>query len=113
MENTFTYEQLSEDAQEKARDWFRESNLDYNWWDSIEEDAIEIAKLMGITLDNMYFSGFSSQGDGACFEGSYSYAKGGYKAVKDYAPMDTVLHSIASNLQEIQKRNFYSIEATV
>lgn len=60
-----------------------------------------------------YKSGFSSQGDGACFVGKYSYRKNGLKELKEYAPVDTELHSIGESLQAIQKRHFYNVEATV
>ena len=69
--------------------------------------------LIGIEIDNIYFSGFCSQGDGACFVGAYSYVKNGIKNVKEYAPKDTELHRIAEALQEIQKTCFYSISASV
>ena len=124
----YKYEELSESAQEKAREWYREGNLDYDWWDCVYEDAERIGNLMGIEFDQkpiklmngsfryepkIYFSGFWSQGDGACFEGSYSYKKGSVKAVKDYAPMDKELHRIAEQLRDIQRKNFYQLTATV
>lgn len=46
-------------------------NVDYDrWWDAVAGGFIEDMKAVGITVDRMYFSGFASQGDGACFEGS-------------------------------------------
>lgn len=35
----YQYDELSEKAKAKARDWYREDALDYEWWDSIYEDA--------------------------------------------------------------------------
>ena len=109
----FKFDELSEKAQETAIERYREGNLDYEWWDFVYEDATTIAGLMGIEIDKIYFSGFSSQGDGACFEGSYSYQKGGVKAVKDHAPLDKKLHQIAQDLQDIQKKCFYGLYASV
>ena len=60
---------------------------------------------------SIFFSGFSSQGDGACFEGSYSYKKGALAAVKAYAPEDTELHRIVTELQNIQRKAFYKLSA--
>lgn len=40
------------------------------WWDYIEEQFKEQCLEVGVRVDKMYFSGFSSQGDGACFEGA-------------------------------------------
>ena len=111
--DVYSFAELEADAKEKAIAWYREGNLDHEWWDFIFEDAKELGKLMGIEIDNIYFSGFSSQGDGACFEGSYEYAKGSVKAVKAYAPMDKELHQIALDLSKAQRPYFYELSATV
>ncbi len=122
----FKYEELDKKAKEKARDWFREGGFDYDWWDSTYEDVVTIAALFGLTIStrvqkyhvmgrdgkpgrdgqttetNIMFSGFWSQGDGACFEGSYEYKADAIDAVKEYAPRDTTLLSIVSDLQAEQ-----------
>ncbi len=36
---TYTFEELDEKAQEKAMDWYREHALDYDWWETVYEDA--------------------------------------------------------------------------
>ncbi len=61
----------------------------------------------------IWFSGFSSQGDGACFEGSYSYRKGASREIRAYAPRDERLAAIADKLQQIQRQLFYALEARV
>lgn len=120
----YKFEELSESAKERARDWYRRGICDDSWWyECVYEDAATIADLMGIDLRQraaktiggatvhkpaIYFSGFASQGDGACFEGEYRYRTGALKAVKDYAPE---LHRIAADLQAIQKRHFYKLRA--
>jgi hypothetical protein len=38
----YTFDELSEQAKEKAREWWREGALDYEWWDCIYEDAESI-----------------------------------------------------------------------
>src|SRR3546814_2772659 len=48
-----------------------------------------------------------NQGDGACFEGNYSYARGASAAIRRYAPKDVELQRIADALGAIQRRNFY------
>lgn len=50
---------------------YRYMNVDhgYDWWDSIEEDLRSDMDAIGFTVGKMYFSGFGSQGDGACFTG--------------------------------------------
>ena len=68
---------------------------------------------MGFAIENIHYSGFSSQGDGACFTGSIRYAKSCAKNVKAYAPNDKELQRIAQAWQDLQKRNFYSLRARV
>ena len=109
----YKFSELSASAQQNAIGKFRENNLDDDWYDSVYEDAMTIGALMGIDIDKIYFSGFSLQGDGACFEGNYHYQKGGTKAIKDYAPLDTKLHIIAESLQALQSKNFYRLTATI
>lgn len=109
----YTYPELSESAQAKARDWYREGGFNYEWWGGVYDDARTVAALMGVEVGDIYFSGFWSQGDGACFEGSYAYAAGGVDAVIDYAPKDYKLHGIAEALRDAQRPEFYQLEASV
>lgn len=123
----YKFSELDESAKEKAREWYSNGALDYDWWDSVYEDAGRIFDILGIVSQKpvklmgggtryepcIWFSGFCSQGDGACFEGSYSYAKGSAKAIREYAPLDTVLHEIADTLVDVQRRNFYRLTARI
>lgn len=107
------YAELSDEAKERARNWYRDHALDYDWWDCTFEDVKQVAALMGIEIDQIYFSGFWSQGDGACFTGTYAYRKGSLKAIREYAPLDETLHRIAADLAREQRRNFYQLQASV
>lgn len=124
----YSFSELSEPAKERARNWYRENCLDYNWWTDIYDDTIEIAKLLGIEIKTrtintssntkftepcIYFSGFWSQGDGACYEGTYHYAKKSVNTIKQYAPEDKTLHKIANGLYAVQKEHFYGLSATI
>ena len=109
----YKFDELSESAKQKAIEDYRQEGFDYDWYDAVYEDAKQIGKILGIEIDNIYFSGFSNQGDGACFEGKYAYIKGSAKEIKDHAPQDEELHRIARELQKLQKKNFYSLSATV
>ena len=52
---------------------YRYINVEYyTWWDCVEENFRQDMKEIGIQVDKLYFSGFCSQGDGACFVGSMS-----------------------------------------
>ncbi len=123
----YTFTELSDDAKENARDWWRRYVFsDSNDWEFVYEDAANVAEQFGLDLRTrrvnqkdggyhydpcIYFSGFSNQGDGACYEGNYEYMKGALKTVKSYAPRDTELHKIVEQLQEIQRKNFYRVHA--
>lgn len=111
--NVYEYKELSDSAKETAREWWRELAMYDEWWNHTYEDAEEIASLMGIEIDKIYFSGFSCQGDGAQFTGSYSYAKDSVKKVKAYAGRDEVLHGIVEDLAAFQKRFFYTVTANI
>lgn len=123
----YKFDELSERAKEKARDWYRQGALDYNWWEFVYEDAANIADILGIELQNkpvrlmngktrydpcIWFRVSCSQGDGACWEGTYSYAKDSVEKIKEYAPKDEELHRIAQGLYEVQKRYFYKLTAS-
>lgn len=128
----FKFEELSDSAKEKARSWWRDAIMDAEWWDTCYEDASDIGKMLGIDLNTkrvqllggghrydpcIYFSGFSSQGDGACYEASYEYAKGALKKLEAEFKSDDMawikqVFQIASALQQVQRQNFYQLTAT-
>lgn len=84
-----------------------------NYHEFVIDDAKNIGALIGFDISEIYFSGFWSQGDGACFIGSVGYATGCAGAVLAYAPTDAELQRIAADWQSIQRRNFYRLSATV
>jgi hypothetical protein len=111
---TYSFGELSEEAQQTALEKNYDINVDFeDWSECIIDDATEIGALMGIEIKNVYFNGFWSQGDGACFEGNYEYRKGSVKAVCDYAPVDLTLHRIVKCLQVTQRLNFYQLNASI
>lgn len=111
--DVYQFNELSESAKETAREWYLKGFDFEPHSESVREDAMEIGKLFGLDIKKIYFSGFWSQGDGACLEGFYSYKPGGLKAAKSYAPKDEKLHQIVKELQEIQRKNFYKISAGI
>lgn len=68
------YKELSDGAKEHAFERHQEyaQSNDYYWWESTMEYWVEKLEALGIhtSLEQMHFSGFGSQGDGACFTGS-------------------------------------------
>ena len=127
--NVFQYDELDDRAKERAREWYsRHVFEDSCDWEFVYEDAAEVANILGIDLrqrrvqlmggghryePSIYFSGFWSQGDGACFEGTYRYAKGATKKIREYAPQDKELHRIADELQAVQRKHFYHLIASM
>ena len=84
-----SFDELDESAKDKARDAARYDNVQDEWWYCVYEDAVRMGALLGIhisstphttskgrtyTSTDISFSGFSSQGDGASFVGSYRFA---------------------------------------
>lgn len=54
----------------KLLEKYRDINVDYDWWAYTYGDfKTQQLATNGICVDEMYFSGFWSQGDGACFGG--------------------------------------------
>jgi hypothetical protein len=125
----YTFDELSDDAKDTARNWYRRSSDgDTYWSESVLEQGAEVCRILGIELATrpvklmngdtrrepvIYFSGFSSQGDGACFEGTYRYAPGAARKLRAEYPQDEPLHRIAVELQQIQRAWFYRLEASI
>ena len=56
----YKFDELSDKAKEKARDWYREGALEYDWWDGVYEDAKNIGlKIASFDTDR----GNSIEGD--------------------------------------------------
>jgi len=71
------FAELSEEAKQKAIEQHRYFNVEYGeWWDSVYEGFRETLKEYGyFEPSDILFSGFNSQGDGACFEGTFDLKK--------------------------------------
>jgi hypothetical protein len=102
----YLYNELSDTAKQKARDWWYTYGFEY-FPDCVIEYTQQMAAILGIADCKVFYSGFWSQGDGACINGRYSYNKGALKRIKEYTPTDTVLHGIAKRLQDAQSKVFY------
>ena len=110
----YKFEELSAEAQEKAIENNRYWNTEHvSWWDHTYSDFKRIASILGVEVVNIYHSHFYRQGQGAMFEGLFSYEKGMVAKIKEHAPKDTELHSIADSLQDLYRRSFYQVSGTV
>ena len=124
----YKFDELSDEAKQTAIDSNRYTEVEFfDWWDYSFAMFAEAADLFGLDIrqtrkslmggghrydPTIFFSGFSNQGDGACFEGDYSYKKGALKATKQAFPGDSELLRIVRDLQTLQQRNFYQLTAT-
>lgn len=124
----YTLDELSEPAREKARDWYNEGGPEYDWYSDIYENFTLICNILGVRLRTrpvttpggrhcekacIWFSGFCSQGDGACFEGHYRYQLQAARNIREHAPQDEELHRIADELQVVQQRHFWQLQADI
>ena len=67
-EETYSFEELSPEAQDNALENNRDINVDYDGWeDGVTEGFKEDMREIGIDDIEISFSGFYSQGDGASF----------------------------------------------
>lgn len=134
----YQFNELADRAKETARDWFRRGD-DFNDFHgtNVIDDCARLAALIGIDMrtkrvplmgggtrldPEVYYSGFCSQGDGASFYGSYSYRKGGTAALAAEAPTgpdddghkgNNEINAIARELQTLQRRHFYRLQAAI
>lgn len=121
----YRLDELSDGAKDSARTWYQQG-VDDDWWDFVYDDFESVCAILGVRLKTrtvrligggtrqkpcIWFNGFWSQGDGACFEAFYAYEKAASRKIRAYAPLDAELHSIADALQAIQRTNFYQLHA--
>lgn len=66
----FTFAELTGRAQEKARQTLYEWATDHEWWEGDYDNAKEEGLKRGFEIEDIRFSGFWSQGDGASWTGS-------------------------------------------
>lgn len=100
----YSFDDLSEDAKEKAIDNVRNSNfLDYDWWDCTLEDWKHCLGIIGFDADSIYFNLGYSQSDYASIEGTYRYRKQWKKALKQAGIGGKILKALSEYGQRLQK----------
>ena len=124
----YQFHELSEPAKERARSWCRETAPDPDWYEVVYADFAAVCEILGLALKTstvrlggggtrqkpcLYFQGFGSQGDGACFQGVYTHARQAPAKIRRHAPQDAWLHRIVDTLQAVQRRNFYRLRAEI
>ena len=105
----YSFDELSEAAQERALNAFRCSNVEFNWWEDTFGTIRTAGKLLGLEIGDIHFDAYLY----CIFDANYEYARGAAKAVRNEFPQDTKLHDVARKLQDLQKRHFYSLSCAV
>ena len=119
----YQFNELGDDAKERARDWWREASAgDNDFAEHVIEDFERVCGILGVELATdkrtppgacVYWRGFSSQGDGASWEGRYSSRTHAPKRIREHAPKDEMLHRIADDLQDLQRHHRWRLVAKV
>ena len=105
----YSFDELSEAAQERALNAFRCSNVEFNWYEDTFDTIRTAGKLLGLEIDDIHFDT-----DLYCiFDAHYRYVRGAAKAVRDEFPWADDLHDVERKLQDLQKRHFYSLSCAV
>jgi hypothetical protein len=130
-ETVYQFDELSDCAKENARAWYRESEArsgDHYWAEAVIEDADRMAEIMGITIHRrrvplhgggerqdpaIYWQLGYMQSDGVWIEADYRYVPGAHRKIREEAPKDQDLHTIADRLLALQKDHGYQLTAVV
>lgn len=105
------YSELSDHAKRQARDAYRAKDIGYDWWGDVYEDAVTVLGFLGfnaaktverkgkwVQVPDISFTGFCSQGDGACFRGDWAAKRVDMAGLVAYAPLDTAVHTLCAKI---------------
>jgi len=97
--NITSYAEFQSLLPQRVQDWITEKhsciNTDHYWWGCIYRCLDNDMDAIGIYASARYFSGFCSQGDGACFDGHItSFEK--FFAQPDFAKFEAIKENLAS-----------------
>ena len=127
----FSYDELEEDAQEWARDRYREHHLDYEWWEDTYEDIDKVSGFLGIDLrqtrvqlmngasrykPTIYFTGFGHQGQGSSYTARWQMSIVNRAALEEYLNLNDSANTVLKNILatfEAHKERYPDAEATV
>ena len=105
----YKFDELSEEAQERALNDLRWVNVDGDWYEDVYYTIRAAGELLGLDIGDIYFDTYLY----CTFDASYEYARGAAKAIQAEFPRATDLHDVARKLQDLQKRHFYSLSCAV
>lgn len=105
----FFFNELSDKAKEKARDWMRDCQDEYEF-ESTVEYIKEMCEMLGIQCDKVYWENLNYQGESVGIEGSFSYNPHMLADIKANTPS---LVSVAEAFCIAYKHSFYSATGSV
>jgi hypothetical protein len=110
----FEFDELSKEAQKDAIEQERNTDgyIDYEWWDSTYDMLMEDLKDSGYKNVKIWFSGFWSQGDGACFDGEIDAEIFIKKWIKDFWPLSWIMKWADFGFYIKQNNHHYSHKYT-
>lgn len=114
----YTFEELSEQAQKKAIEDHRYINVDNDhWYEWIIDNFKEKLEKLGYTNPEVEFTGFGSQGDGACYTSGFDNSTENlYRLLPQLKNVRPIIFELIQDLSEfyLKKRTYqYSHEFTV
>lgn len=98
------FEEHSKEVQEKILEKHYSVNVDHEWYESTLENLTEALQKAGFNDINIYFSGFSRQGDGAQFNGYYIFEGKKLAKIKKEYPKWIELHDFVRGLENIASK---------
>jgi len=112
VKTVYNFSELSEEAKEHVIETLHDINTDSNYWhDSTIDQFHSILNILGFNYTKIYYSGFWSQGDGACFTcDSFNYQAGSIKELKKEYPQWVELHEFLDTFMAALKKYFYNID---
>ncbi len=101
--NLYQFDELDDLSKQVAREWYRSAcDGDTYWSESVIDECTTIAQHLGIPKPIFYWSGFSSQGDGACVVGQWYASDYNGKELEQY--QDKKLQNIKAGFADFVKR---------
>jgi len=102
----YSYAELNTAAKENARQNYIE-HIDWPWWEETYKYLKNMCKNFGLEITDIWFSGFYSQGDGACFEGTYTPQKENcLQHFTEIYPSEIEISKIVSELNALENKDF-------
>ena len=107
----YTYDELSPSAQERAREYFVADEFDHS---CLLEEIEGIARLLGIFINSTRGAYIDVEwgGEDVAYSGYYEYTKNAVKKVEKETK-DPELVRIAKELRDVQRPNFYRLQASI